>query len=272
MSAQLQLQPRARLGSPRLHLRLCESTNLVARGLAEAGAGHGTLVTAAEQSAGRGRHARRWWAPAGGALLMSLVLRLDALWGPGAAEERGLLPLAAGVAVCDAIDLDARLKWPNDVVLVGSGGALAKLAGILVEGRPQAGWLVLGIGVNVAFAVEEAPSGLRPALATLGRSPAEIEPLLARLLGALQERLGEPAERTLQAWRSRDALVGREVTWTEGATGESAEVSRHGRAAGIDDLGRLVVEVAEGGSTLLGAGDVHLHAAGRAAGLGSPSS
>ena len=63
------------LGHPRLHLRRTDSTSQRARALALAGAPHGTLVTAAEQTAGRGRQGRRWSAPAGRALLMSLVLR-----------------------------------------------------------------------------------------------------------------------------------------------------------------------------------------------------
>src|SRR5207344_2494432 len=73
------------LGRPRLHLRRTDSTNARARDLALAGAPHGTLVTAAEQTAGRGRQGRRWSAPAGAALLASLVLR----------DPPGLLPLAA---------------------------------------------------------------------------------------------------------------------------------------------------------------------------------
>ena len=76
---------RRRLGSPRVHYRLIDSTNERARLLATAGAPHGTLVTAAEQSAGRGRQGRRWTAPAGRALLCSVVIR----------DPSRLLPLAA---------------------------------------------------------------------------------------------------------------------------------------------------------------------------------
>src|SRR6202011_5381671 len=119
------------LGHPRLHLSRISSTNDRARELALGGAPHGTLVTASEQTAGRGRQGRRWSAPAGSALLMSLVVR----------SPPRLLPLMAAVAVCDAAGSDATIKWPNDVVVVHpqgageGGGALAKLAGILIEGR-----------------------------------------------------------------------------------------------------------------------------------------
>jgi BirA family biotin operon repressor/biotin-[acetyl-CoA-carboxylase] ligase len=227
----------APLGHPRLHLRRTDSTNERARALALAGAPHGTLVTASEQTAGRGRQGRRWSAPAGSALLMSLLLR----------DASALLPLAAAVAVCEVAGAGARIKWPNDIV-VPRGDALTKLAGILVEGRPQEGWAVLGIGLNVAVRVEELPPELRDTAATLGRSPEEIEPLLARLLAALGRRLGEPAAQVLEAWRARDSLCGREVSWAAG----------RGCADGIDGDGRLVVKLPDGGHTALDAGEVHL--------------
>ena len=108
--------------------------------LAIGGAPHGTLVTTSLQTAGRGRQGRRWTAPAHSSLLMSLIVR----------SPPPLLPLLAAVAVCDVVGEDAQIKWPNDVVLPRAGG-IAKLAGILAEGRPQEGWAVLGIGLNVAL-------------------------------------------------------------------------------------------------------------------------
>jgi BirA family biotin operon repressor/biotin-[acetyl-CoA-carboxylase] ligase len=237
----------AELGTPRLHLRVTDSTNERARALAGAGAPHGTLVTAAAQSAGRGRQGRTWSAPPGQALLMSLVLR----------DPPALLPLIAGVAVCDAVGEEARVKWPNDVVVERSEGggapALAKLAGILAEGRPQEGWAVLGIGVNVAVRLGDLPVEVAAAAASLGREPSQVEPLLAALLGALELRLAAPAEQTLAAWRERDALRGREVDWAGG----------QGRAEGIDGSGRLIVALSGGGRTTLDAGEVHLRALGQ---------
>lgn len=249
---------RAPLGNPRVHLRSTDSTNERARELALAGAPHGTLVTASEQSAGRGRQGRRWSAPPGSSLLMSLVLR----------SPPRLLPLIAAVAVCDVAGHAAGIKWPNDIVvaLEGNGGeGLAKLAGILVEGRPQQGWAILGIGVNVAVRLEELPaelqSGSRGAgsasglpAASMGASPSEVEPTLARLLDALARRLDEVPEATLRAWRARDALKGREVVWNGG----------RGHAEGIDGDGRLVVALAQGGHTSIGSGEVHLEQIGRA--------
>jgi BirA family transcriptional regulator, biotin operon repressor / biotin---[acetyl-CoA-carboxylase] ligase len=232
------------LGRPRMHLRSTDSTNERARLLAAAGAPHGTLVTASVQTAGRGRQGRRWTAPQNSSLLMSLILR----------APPPLLPLIAAVAVCDVAGEDARIKWPNDVVLERPGG-LAKLAGILVEGRPQAGWAVLGIGLNVAVRPQDMPAELRGRTASLGGSAEEIEPTLGRLLQALERRLGESDEATLEAWRSRDALRGREIAW--GEYGPAEQVGR-GRAQGIDGMGRLIVAVSEGGRTALSAGEVHL--------------
>lgn len=233
----------ARLGSPRLHLRRTDSTSDRARELALAGAPHGTLVTAAGQTAGRGRQGRRWSAPAGSALLMSLVLRTS----PAGVPPPALLPLIAALAVCDVVGEQAQIKWPNDIVLV-RGSRLAKLAGILAEGRPQEGWAVLGIGVNVAVRVQDLPAELHHSAATLGLMPADIEPALARLLAALQLRLGQDDEATLAAWRERDALRGREISWSAGS----------GRAQGIDGAGRLVVALDGGGRAALDAGEVHL--------------
>jgi BirA family biotin operon repressor/biotin-[acetyl-CoA-carboxylase] ligase len=232
------------LGRPRLHLRDTDSTNDRARELALAGAPHGTLVTAAEQSAGRGRQGRRWEAPPGSSLLMSLLLR----------SPPPLLPLIAAVAVCDAVGEPAMIKWPNDVVITEATG-LAKLAGILVEGRPQEAWAVLGIGLNVAVELDTLSSELRPRAATLGRRPDEVERMLALLLDALARRLQEPSETVLREWRARDALRGRAISW--GSERPSGQL-QCGRAHGIDGEGRLVVALPDGGRTALRSGEVHL--------------
>lgn len=242
--------PATALGTPRLHLRSCDSTNERARALALAGAPHGTLVTADEQTAGRGRHGRSWVAPAGACLLCSLVLRWQ-----DPPQVPVLLPLIAGVAACEAIGADAGVKWPNDVVL---GTDLAKVAGILVEARAQEGWAVLGVGVNVALRLEDLPAQVHSRAATLGRPPAGIESLLAALLDALSVRLADTPAQTLEAWRARDALAGREVAWAC-PTGTR---QGHGSARGVDQQGRLLVQVADGETVALGAGEVHLSSAG----------
>jgi BirA family biotin operon repressor/biotin-[acetyl-CoA-carboxylase] ligase len=222
------------LGTPRVHFRLTDSTNARARELAGSGAPHGTVVTAAEQSAGRGRQGRTWTAPAGRGLLFSILIR----------DPPRLLPIAAGVAVAEVVGPDAQVKWPNDVLVDGR-----KVAGILVEARLQEAWAVVGIGLNVAVRDADFPPELRDRAGTLGLEPSAIEPTLNALLRALERRLAGDPGAVLEAIRARDALLGREVRWG----------ARTGIGAGIDGDGRLVVRT-EGGEVRLDAGEVHLGA------------
>jgi BirA family transcriptional regulator, biotin operon repressor / biotin---[acetyl-CoA-carboxylase] ligase len=228
------------LGRPRVHHRLTDSTNQRAKELAAAGAPHGTLVTASEQTAGRGRQGRTWSAPPGKALLMSLIVR-------DLAERHAILPLTAAVAACEACEAVAsvrcEIKWPNDIWVDGR-----KLAGILIEGRPQEGWAVLGIGLNVATRADEFPEELRRTATSLGLDAAAVDEVLFALLERLEVRLADSPDVVLEAWRSRDALRGRRVRWND---------SNEGTAAGIDDSGALVVET-DSGPVKLDAGEVHL--------------
>ena len=123
-----------------------------------------------------------------------------------------------------------------------------KLAGILVEARPQEGWAVLGIGVNVAVDLGDLPAAVRARAATLGRPRGALEAALEELLGALTARLAEPARDCLAALRARDALRDRPVRWAGGT----------GTGAGIDDTGALIVRLPGGGLETLAAGEVHL--------------
>jgi BirA family biotin operon repressor/biotin-[acetyl-CoA-carboxylase] ligase len=212
-----------------MHLREVGSVIDVARELAARGAPHGTLVTTDVQTAGRGRQGRTWSAPPRQALLLALIVR----------DPDPLLSLRAGLAVADLAGPDARVKWPNDVLVEDR-----KVAGILAEGRPQEGWAIAGIGVNAALDVSGLPPELRESAGTLGRSPRELETVLDELLRALGTRLAQPAPEALTALRERDALLGRRIRWNGGA----------GTAAGITDDGGLRVSSGE----VLHAGEVHL--------------
>jgi BirA family biotin operon repressor/biotin-[acetyl-CoA-carboxylase] ligase len=220
------------IGTPRVHHRLTDSTNERAKELAVAGALHGTLVTADEQSAGHGRQGRVWSAPPRSAVLMSLVLR----------DLDELLPLTAAVAVCEALPVEARVKWPNDVWV-----DRRKVAGILVEGRPQEGWAVLGIGLNVT--TDAFPPELADTATSLRLAGADTttEAALGHLVATLARWLDAPPHAVLAAWRSRDALRGERVRWSGG----------EGIADGIDDSGALLVQTGNGHVTL-DAGEVHL--------------
>lgn len=220
------------LGSPRLHLRLTASTNDRARELATLGAPHGTLVTASEQSAGRGRQGRSWTAPPGRALLCSIVLR----------DPPPLASLIVGVATASVVGPTATLKWPNDVLL-----DRRKVAGILIEARLQEHWVVAGIGLNVAMRPADFPEDLRDRAGTLGLEPDAIEPTLEALLLELERWLAASPGELLNAVRARDALLGQPVRWADG----------HGQGGGIDGDGQLIV-ITTDGTTTLNAGEVHL--------------
>jgi BirA family biotin operon repressor/biotin-[acetyl-CoA-carboxylase] ligase len=251
-----------RFGSPHRHYARTDSTNRRARELAAAGAPNGTIVTAGEQTAGRGRQGRAWIAPPSKALLYSAIVRpLE--------DRHTMLPLAVPLAVCEAAeqlrpDLDCKVKWPNDVHIEGR-----KLAGILIEARPQDGWAVVGVGLNLTISREEFPPELRDTATSIfnpGHRAGEggsagPSPLLSAgppLLGpstateALNQHLAKwvaakPAE-VLATWSKRDALRGRKVTWDGGS----------GVADGVDDRGYLVVVTPAGGRIAVGAGEVHL--------------
>jgi BirA family biotin operon repressor/biotin-[acetyl-CoA-carboxylase] ligase len=249
-------------GRPHRHYRSTDSTNTRARELAAAGAPHGTVVTAAEQSAGRGRQGRTWTSPPGKALLYSAVLRpLE--------EPHTMLPLAVPLAVSEAAEelqpnIECAVKWPNDILVEGR-----KLAGILIEARPQDGWAVIGVGLNLTISRNEFPSELRETAISIfdpdrevrGRVSAGLSPLLsgghsppdpltaAEVLSRhLNHWVEAKSDEILESWRGRDALRGREVAWEGGS----------GVADGVDDRGYLVVVTPAGDRIAVGAGEVHL--------------
>jgi BirA family biotin operon repressor/biotin-[acetyl-CoA-carboxylase] ligase len=228
----------ASFGTPHRHYARTDSTNTRARELAAAGAPGGTVVTAGEQTAGRGRQGRTWTAPPGRALLYSALLRpLD--------DRHMVLPLAVPLAVCETAEalrpgLECGVKWPNDVLVDGR-----KLAGILIEARPQDGWAVIGVGLNLAIAAEEFPPELRETATSLASAPGENA--AAALNRRLTEWVGADSGAVLTAWRERDALKGREVAWEGGS----------GVADGVNDRGYLLVLTGTG-RVAVGAGEVHL--------------
>jgi BirA family transcriptional regulator, biotin operon repressor / biotin---[acetyl-CoA-carboxylase] ligase len=237
-------------GHPHRHFRRIDSTNERAKELAMAGAPGGLVVTADEQTAGRGRRGNEWFAPPGSCLLYSGLLQ------PFADTGAPLLPLAVPVAVCEAAEAVApvrcQVKWPNDVWIDER-----KVAGVLVEARPDEEWAVIGVGVNVAIPQEGFPPDLRETATSLlpteaeGGLPPGGAPGVRRALEALNESLGRwiaaGEDEVLAAFRARDALCGRRISWDGG----------EGTASEIDERGHLVVEKGDGERVALGAGEVH---------------
>jgi BirA family biotin operon repressor/biotin-[acetyl-CoA-carboxylase] ligase len=213
---------------------------------ARGGAPEGTIVGADRQSAGRGRRGRAWVADRGDALLVSVLLRPSV-----APVDVALLPLVVAVGVADALGDDARIVWPNDV-LIGD----RKVAGILCEmsaDQDRVAWAVAGIGVNVRAAPPLDDARWTPgALSDRGEPPARAD-LLVGLMRSVGRRYAEwtggAAAGVLEAFAARDALAGHGVTVS---LGDEVVV---GTCAGTDELGRLRVVTAVG-ERLLGAGEV----------------
>ena len=241
------------------------STNadLLARALA--GEPEGVVLAAEEQTAGRGRMGRAWVSPPYAALTFSLLIRPDV-----PPVRRGWLPLLTGVAVAAAVTevtgVQARLKWPNDLlagdVLAGEG----KLAGILAEAAGDA--VVVGIGLNVSTE----PAELTPLLA--GSGPGALPATSLRAAGATAlDRAGLLLailawfERWYQAWRQaggdpdRSGLREEYVSWSA-TIGRSVRAelpgsqALSGPVAGVDSDGRLLVRVSSGSEVAVAAGDV----------------
>jgi BirA family biotin operon repressor/biotin-[acetyl-CoA-carboxylase] ligase len=226
-------------GEPHEHFERLDSTNTRARELAAEGAAHGTVVTAGEQTAGRGRQGRVWTAPPDKALLYSAIVR-------PLQERHAMLPLAVPLAVCATAEelqpgVRCGVKWPNDVQVEGR-----KLAGILIEARPQDGWAVVGVGLNLAIAPAEFPPELRETATSL--RGIDIDSARHALNRQLAKWIEAEPTTVLSAWRERDALRGREIAWEGGS----------GVADGVDDRGYLLVLTPDGDRIPLGAGEVHL--------------
>jgi BirA family biotin operon repressor/biotin-[acetyl-CoA-carboxylase] ligase len=157
-----------------------------------------------------------------------------------------LLPLSVPLAVCEAAEelrpgIECKIKWPNDIWVDGR-----KLAGVLIEAKPQDGWAVIGVGLNLSIAPDEFPPDLREtAVSLFASTPLTPATTLSR---HLDRWVAADRGATLAAWRARDALHGREVAWDGG----------DGVADGIEDSGDLIVVAASGDRVVLGAGEVHL--------------
>ena len=210
------------------------STNADAAAAARAGAPEGLIVVTDEQTAGRGRLGRAWATPPRTALAVSVLLRPP----PVPPARWGWLPLLAGLAVLDAVDatgVQARLKWPNDV-LVGD----RKLAGILAERVAGVGacadGVVIGMGVNVSLTAEELPVETATSLLIEQAHVLDRDPLLRALLRALGRRY--------EAWRS--------VLGDVGGIADGGDGTREAYLGACSTLGRTVRVELPGGAVVAG--------------------
>jgi BirA family biotin operon repressor/biotin-[acetyl-CoA-carboxylase] ligase len=245
------------------HFDVVDSTNRYLLDEARAGAPEGVVAVADHQSAGRGRLGRRWEAPAGASLLVSVLLR------PGVPPaDRYLVTAAVALAAAQAVEeetgVDLAVKWPND--LLAPDGR--KVAGVLAEAEGDA--VVVGIGINVSWPTEddelagpglEDLAGRATSLAALGGRPVPRDRLLTALLAALEPRAAALAD---AAGRRRLAAELRGACATLGARVrvELADGPIDGTAVDLTPSGQLVVETASG-RQVVSAGDVtHLRTTG----------
>lgn len=231
------------------------STNADAAAAARAGAAEGLIVAAELQTGGRGRQERAWVSPVQAGLTFSVLLRP----GPTVPVQRwAWLPLLAGVALARTVgrlgEVDAVLKWPNDLLL---GPTRRKAAGLLSELVDDA--VVVGIGLNVSTRTEELPSEQATSLAVEEAALTDRAPLLIAILRELAA--------DYRTWR--DAAGDAQATGLRASYVESCDtVGRQvrvelpggadlvGEAVDVDEAGRLVVRDATGERTPVAAGDI----------------
>ncbi len=216
-----------------LQLPTTTSTNDVARARALDGAPHGTVISATTQEAGRGRLGRSWWSPPEGAALLSVILRPQA-----GTEHLAALSLEAGAAVVEALadqGVEARVKWPNDI-LIGSrkaGGLLSEL----VEdagGKPA---VIVGVGLNVNLAEDAFPEALRETATSLQAASGwsfELEGVILGIRDALLARFARFEASGL------DVATAERLSATLGGRVRD-EAGREGHAVGIAPSGALKV-------------------------------
>lgn len=248
-----------RLGRPALVFEQLGSTNDVAHEYASKGARDGLLVVAEEQLTGRGRLDRKWWAPRGTCLLVSLLLRPQTATGGLPLQRAGQLTMCLGLGAVEGIaevtGVSARLKWPNDLLAGGRklGGMLSELS----ANGTELGYAVLGLGlnVNVDFAARGAPADLLDSATSLLRQTGQPVDRLA-LLAAILSRTERWYERVLagesphEAWAQQIDTLGRRVR-VSSAAGEV-----EGMAIGVTAEGALLVEHRRGAVQTIWSGDV----------------
>ena len=222
-------------------LARAESTNLLGRRVLQECVENrlalpSAIIIALEQTGGRGRSGRAWYSPGGRGIWATTLHTRDS-------RELPLLPLQVAVSIArfarDEFGVDARIKWPNDIMVDG-----AKLGGILIEARAHNGnaLLIIGTGINVLPLGEGAPPDTS-SLAEAAKTGVELDTAIEKFVEAIDRDLFRPydPEAILAAWRA--LTIHREGDRIAFALGtERIE----GTWAGIDDTGRARIRTAEG--------------------------
>ena len=241
------------MGRPYHYLEVVDSTNRMAKDLAHQGAPHGTLVVAESQTRGRGRLGRSWFSPKGENIYLSLILR-PSISVMEVTQLTFLVSVALTQVIREKLQLDALIKWPNDVYI-----RRRKVAGVLMEmelrdRRPL--FLVAGVGLNVNTPADGFPPGISTRATSLmieGKQKYLRPQLLAWIMEALEvwyERFQTgQREDILRYWREHNFTLGRPVKLQGG---------KEGWAIGVTPQGALLVRRPGGSILSLGAGDVEV--------------
>lgn len=234
-----------------------DSTNNVAKKLADEGAPEGTIVVAEEQTGGRGRINRSFLSPLAKGVWFSLILRPNI-----PPMEVSKMTLLAAVAVARAIRhhglTDCGIKWPNDILVKGR-----KMVGILTElngSAEKVNYIIMGIGVNTGITAEDLPKDLQSIVTSFAREGVRVsrlallETLLKEIEGLYQTVCREGFAPILAEWRALSCMLGQDVTVT------SIDKTFSGKAVDIDENGNLLVATPEGVEVVM-AGDIHVRPA-----------
>lgn len=234
-----------------------DSTNNVAKKLADEGAPEGTIVVAEEQTGGRGRINRLFLSPFAKGVWFSLILRPNI-----PPMEVSKMTLLAAVAVARAIRhhglTDCGIKWPNDILVKGR-----KMVGILTElngSAEKVNYIIMGIGVNTGITAEDLSKDLQPIVTSFAREGVRVsrlallETLLKEIEGLYQTVCREGFAPILAEWRALSCMLGQDVTVT------SIDKTFSGKAVDIDENGNLLVATPEGVEVVM-AGDIHVRPA-----------
>ena len=240
------------IGRMTIRLGEVDSTNEYAKELIGQGCLEGTIVLSEIQTGGKGRLDRKWESPKGG-LWMSICLKPK---GGLVGDKLGIIPLLTGCAAARAVEglseKNARVKWPNDVMINGK-----KMAGILSESILQGEdrWVIVGIGINVNNQVQEGYdfSEISTSITEETGRNFDLEKLLVQLICEF-ERLYNMAEdgrdsEVLDEWRGMADTLGKKVSINR-ISGEITGIARD-----IDEVGALILELHNGYTETILAGD-----------------
>lgn len=234
-----------------------DSTNNVAKKLADEGAPEGTIVVAEEQTGGRGRINHSFLSPFAKGVWFSLILRPNI-----PPMEVSKMTLLAAVAVARTIRhhglTDCGIKWPNDILVKGR-----KMVGILTElngSAEKVNYIIMGIGINTGITAEDLPKDLQPIVTSFAREGVRVsrlallETLLKEIEGLYQTVCRDGFAPILAEWRALSCMLGQDVTVT------SIDKTFSGKAVDIDENGNLLVATPEGVEVVM-AGDIHVRPA-----------